>query len=521
MKFNLTTLVFLVVSLEAVVGRHNGTGPTGPVLPWRTRDHLCLDHNSMHKNCTQEEVDGGLCNLNGCIHKPLFSPFLSLDAVGGIAIMIGCIFAVAGGIGGGGLFVPLLILVESFDVHEAVPLSKAMILAAAIVSFTSNVRKRNPHADRPLIDLDCAIFLVPMTLAGTVPGTILNVVFPTWLIGLLLIIVLGATTYRTVQKGVKTLKKERADAAHMKAKATSIYASESGDSVELIGAEEAVLDGDEVDDEEEVEGSADVDEEKTEDIITAEDEANRKLIESIQANERKFSLKKFFAMWGIWAVLGVSAIIRGGHGFSMLGIDPCSDNGWVFYTFAVLPVLFCTIVCMLYGRYLANRYELKQKIGYPFADGDFKWTRRSTLVYPWVAMVGGIFAGLLGIGGGMVIGPILLELGGHPQVSSAVSAFTILFTASATTFQFLLLGVLEYDYALYYSIICAIAAVIGQKAVGAIIKKYKKVSIIVFCLAGVMGVSSVLIGGIDIFQTIDDLNKNRSMGFQAQKLCMH
>mmetsp|Transcript_36994 Transcript_36994/g.95923 ORF Transcript_36994/g.95923 Transcript_36994/m.95923 type:complete len:231 (-) Transcript_36994:289-981(-) len=226
-------------------------------------------------------------------------------------------------------------------------------------------------------------------------------------------------------------------------------------------------------------------------------------------------------MWGMWIVLGISAIIRGGHGGSLFGIDPCSDNGWVFYTFAIFPVVFCTAVCMLYGRHLSRRYSLKQKIGYKFAEGDFQWTTKNTLVYPWMAMLGGIFAGLLGIGGGMVIGPVLLELGGHPQVSSAVSAFTILFTASATTLQFILLGVLEYDYAVYYAITCAIAAVVGQKAVGVVIKKYKKVSIIVFCLGGVIGVSAVLIAGIDVGQTIDDIANNRSMGFQAEKMCVN
>jgi len=550
----------IFATLALAVAERNVTSP----LPFSNQNvsQLCLDGNPMLKNCTGKEIAGGRCNLNGCNHKSLFSPFLPMDIVAGVVIMVGCVFAVAGGIGGGGLFVPLLMLLQSFDIHEAVPLSKVMIFAAAIVSFTSNVRKRNPHADRPLIDLDCAIFLVPMTLAGTVLGTTMHIVTPAWLIGFLLIIVLGATTHRTVQKGMKTFKTERTDAVPMTKKATvrdlsptphhdgpstptsththprtpthqspptlidiyvcihtflfslkSISTStfEGSNNVELLAVGHSAMDSDT-----DTEWSED-----EEDKVDAGEMEKRKMIREIQEEEKKFNFKKFFAMWGIWAVLGASAIIRGGHGFSLLGIDPCSENGWVFYAFSIVPILFCITVCMVHGRHLARTYEKKQQIGYPFAAGDFKWTRKSTLIYPWVAMVGGIFAGLLGLGGGMVIGPILLELGGHPQVSSAVSAFTILFTASATTFQFLLLGVLEYDYALYYSIICAIAAVIGQKAVGAIIKKYKKVSIIVFCLAGVMGVSSLLIGGLDIYQTIDDFKNNRSMGFQVEKLCLH
>lgn len=40
-----------------------------------------------------------------------------------------------------------------------------------------------------------------------------------------------------------------------------------------------------------------------------------------------------------------------------------------------------------------------------------------------------------GIGGGMIKGPLMLEMGMIPQVSAATAAFMILFTSSATTAQ--------------------------------------------------------------------------------------
>lgn len=45
-----------------------------------------------------------------------------------------------------------------------------------------------------------------------------------------------------------------------------------------------------------------------------------------------------------------------------------------------------------------------------------QWTSRQLAVYPVIALLAGALAGLLGIGGGMVIGPLLLELGVLPQV---------------------------------------------------------------------------------------------------------
>lgn len=44
------------------------------------------------------------------------------------------------------------------------------------------------------------------------------------------------------------------------------------------------------------------------------------------------------------------------------------------------------------------------------------WTSKIFILYPLFGFIGGILAGLLGIGGGLIIGPMLLELGIHPIV---------------------------------------------------------------------------------------------------------
>lgn len=45
-------------------------------------------------------------------------------------------------------------------------------------------------------------------------------------------------------------------------------------------------------------------------------------------------------------------------------------------------------------------------------------------------------AGLLGIGGGMVIGPLFIEIGMQPQVGTASCAFMILWTATSGVIQY-------------------------------------------------------------------------------------
>jgi uncharacterized membrane protein YfcA len=49
--------------------------------------------------------------------------------------------------------------------------------------------------------------------------------------------------------------------------------------------------------------------------------------------------------------------------------------------------------------------------------GQLRWTRSSTVLYPGLCTAAGLVAGLFGIGGGVVKGPLMLELGVAPDVS--------------------------------------------------------------------------------------------------------
>ena len=75
-------------------------------------------------------------------------------------------------------------------------------------------------------------------------------------------------------------------------------------------------------------------------------------------------------------------------------------------------------------------------VGYPFDAHDVLWTRRNTIVYPLTCGLAGLCAGMFGIGGGIIKGPLMLEMGMLPQVASATSAFMILFTSAAATIQY-------------------------------------------------------------------------------------
>ncbi|PAL61933.1 hypothetical protein CEJ83_21115, partial [Acinetobacter baumannii] len=68
----------------------------------------------------------------------------------------------------------------------------------------------------------------------------------------------------------------------------------------------------------------------------------------------------------------------------------------------------------------------------------------------------------LGLGGGFILGPLFLELGIPPQVSSATATFAMTFSASMSVVEYYLLKRFPVPYALYFFAVSTIAAFVGQ-----------------------------------------------------------
>lgn len=106
-------------------------------------------------------------------HKAL-TPLVIEDWIGLALAILGLMIAAGGGIGGGGILVPLYILVMGFSPKHAIPLSNVTIFGGSIANTILNIRKRHPDADRPLVDWDLILIMEPLTMAGAIVGSYLN-----------------------------------------------------------------------------------------------------------------------------------------------------------------------------------------------------------------------------------------------------------------------------------------------------------------------------------------------------------
>uniref|UniRef100_A0A2P2KTI4 Uncharacterized protein MANES_16G066000 n=1 Tax=Rhizophora mucronata TaxID=61149 RepID=A0A2P2KTI4_RHIMU len=128
--------------------------------------------------------------------------------VGTIIAFLGAAFGSVGGVGGGGIFVPMLTLIIGFDSKSATAISKCMIMGAAASTVYYNLKLRHPTIDMPIIDYDLALLIQPMLMLGISIGVAFNVIFADWMITVLLIILFVGTSTRAFFKGVETWKKE-------------------------------------------------------------------------------------------------------------------------------------------------------------------------------------------------------------------------------------------------------------------------------------------------------------------------
>jgi uncharacterized membrane protein YfcA len=125
-----------------------------------------------------------------------------------------------------------------------------------------------------------------------------------------------------------------------------------------------------------------------------------------------------------------------------------------------------------------------------------------------VAVIGGMVAGIVGIGGGLIYNPLLLEFGLPPIVTTATSMYLVLFASLANSFQYILADKIDYHYALWFLLPVAIGSFSGLFLVNKLVEKTGRSSLIVILFAAVLALASVVCPVYSAF----DLAKESSDG---------
>jgi len=432
-----------------------------------------------------------------CLHTK-FSDVQSSDLLGTVAIFFGGVLAGMSGIGGGGLNVPLLMLVMNFDVwEEAVPLSHIMVFGNAIAQNAVNLRRHHPlQPGRPLVDFAVPIMLLPAQLGGNSLGVLVGPSFPGTIMTALASILLTLAGVKTLRTAVKAFRAERASAARQGSLAESLAAdgpadgpagglavSEAGDTsgeadarpLRLLAGQHSASHAVESGEGGEglpggglpggaLVGEGPVGASAGDSSPAAPTEGRAQILPKVGAlpltltltrtrtltltrtrtltltltRTRPLSHTEVGALLAFWAVFVLDYYAA--HRLASRGA--CSAGQWAMRAFLLLAVVAAVAV----GGVLTRRSQAARAAsGARALPGDILWSRAQCVGVPLLAYGVGAVAGLLGLGGGELMAPLLLALGMLPQVASATSAFMIALTSSADVVHYLFEGVLEPD----------------------------------------------------------------------------
>jgi uncharacterized membrane protein YfcA len=186
----------------------------------------------------------------------------------------------------------------------------------------------------------------------------------------------------------------------------------------------------------------------------------------------------------IWFVSLVGIMCKG------LLVELCSLSWW-------LLVLGFTWALLLFALYSAKEISRQVPLAGDEDVSDFHQ-------YPFVLMrwsvLAGVLASMCGIGGGMVLGPILVQFNVPPRVSSATTATTLLVLSSSVSLVYGCRGFAPVDYSVYLSIVTFFGALSGKVLVGRMVQRSGKESIILFLLAGITIISCLLMGSLGMIR---------------------
>ena len=144
-------------------------------------------------------------------------------------------------------------------------------------------------------------------------------------------------------------------------------------------------------------------------------------------------------------------------------------------------------------KYVEYDYAKKRESNYVFLEGDIVWNKENIIKFVLIASFTGMLSTYMGIGGGMLITPIMIQVGMIPEVVVATSAISTLFSSLISTINYVIEGKLLWSYGIAFSISSGLGSIIGLKLSDYILNKFKRQSIIIFIVSMILFTSIILL----------------------------
>jgi len=364
-------------------------------------------------------------------------------------------------------------------------------VGAAIAHLILNAPKKHPLLDIPVIDYAALLVLEPMLLTGSLFGVMLNGMLPSVVILLILIFVLSLGAYKTSKRALKISRSEKSmkDLEGLTTDTVDVATN-----VEMVEAGAPELG----------------------DVETVGDDTEA-VVEKPSDDTAGASSGREYIMWdklamvaGLWVIVCGSVLVRGSSVGepSFAGIMYCSAGFWgVTAAIPIIEIAFSA----LFGKLEIDRAALDTKLEVcksssksllDYADVEWNWT--NVIRYMVYAFVCGMLAGCLGIGGGLVLSPLLLELGFYPAVASGISGMAVLVTSTSALFAYGLANKVYWQFVILLMPLTFCSTMVGKILIDRYAERNNKQSAIIWSVAIFLMVCLIMLTARGLVELIDD-----------------
>ncbi|DBA90206.1 TPA: hypothetical protein ACH3X1_003508 [Trebouxia sp. C0004] len=223
--------------------------------------------------------------------------------------------------------------------------------------------------------------------------------------------------------------------------------------------------------------------------------------------------RKLLAALAMWLMFAAFQLAKG-------QMRQCSAAYWVLYTLQALLLLgasafFVKLACRDQQSSISGGSVTARVQPYQQPQQQTQWSLTTLMGASAVGVGGGALASILGMGGGVVMGPLLLTLQVHPLATAATSTLMILFSSSAATLSFAVNGNINAQYAYIYGPCNFLSSFAGVLIIGKIVRKTGKSFVLVMVLAWVMAtgaMASAVFGGQE---SVHDYKSGTNLTFSS------
>lgn len=445
----------------------------------------CTTFMDNEGNLTDDCPNQYNCVENVCKHKDIF-PLNGKEIAASLLIMVVAGLANSGGIGGGSILSPILLLLFNYDASKTIMLVYVLIFGGSLGTYLNVAFQRDIKTGKPIVLYDFMLIVSPMMLIGSNIGVLMNRVIPP-IFTICGLIYLMITTLMKISKKAKSSYAQETQELSKPLIAPQPKSKNATEDVELSSLN------------------------RKSQSFTQENSLPQEVKTILDEDDAFLPKSKLVILLYLLIFLILVTVLRGTDKFhSFIGVEFCSVGYWGFFIFGLVG---CYFFYVKGSERVQKNAEMKKT--YNCANNKYNIDAEYLKKLGLMGILAGVLAALLGIGGGLVLGTTLMSIGIEPQSMTATSNAFVVLTSFISLFQAFLFGGISINELIFFFLISSIGSYSVSAGLSMMVKKTRRPSLLLIILSFMLCLALVVMPTFAVWKSIE----NPSQMWSFNSLC--